>query len=204
MESTLIQVLHLFPDSTIDQPSTVVGKQWRRAIDYLVGCTGVSENNHFAPFKIVHNFTFLTCIQWETVAWGHHHESPIHLTLITGFKTSTNAQTFLSTNYPTFLGFLRPILASPPSRPGVTSHLSVMNPDTVTTISKLTFSNPFEGDGGGIIWKFKWYANELKKAAKHETGSLYTGVTRSANWDVVGEETAEKGKIRMLHLPKLP
>jgi hypothetical protein len=143
------------------------------------------------------NSLFLTCIQWTDVAWGHHHESPVHLTLITGFKTSTNAQTFISTNYPTFLGFLQTILASQPSPPVVTAHLSLMNPRKVTTISKLTFS-PFEGDGGGIEWRFKCYANELKKAARHETGIVYTGVTRSAKWAVVDEETAAKeGKTRM-------
>ncbi|KAF8846514.1 hypothetical protein BDZ45DRAFT_450966 [Acephala macrosclerotiorum] len=174
MASTMIQVLHLLSESTIDKPSTVAFKQWRRAIDYLVGCTG-----------------------WTDAAWGHHHESPVHLTLIAGFKTSTSAQTFLSTNYPTFLGFLQTILASPPSPPAVTAHQSLMSHRKVTTISKLTFS-PFEGDGGGIVWRFNWYANKLKRAAIHETGTVYTGVMRSAKWAVVDKETAvEKGKTRM-------
>lgn len=140
--------------------------------------------------------SFLTCIQWDDVAWVHHHESPVHLTLITGFRTSTDAQTFLSTNYSTFLGFLQTILASPPSAPAITAHQSLMSPRKVTTISKLIFG-PLEGDGGGIEWRLKCYANELKKAAKHETGIVYTGVTRSAKWDVVDRETAaEKEKTR--------
>ncbi|KAE8445909.1 hypothetical protein EG329_012688 [Mollisiaceae sp. DMI_Dod_QoI] len=181
MASTIIQVLHLLSESTIDKPSTVGFKQWRRAIDHLVGCTGASD-------------TSFTPLIWTDVAWGHHQESPVHLTLIAGFKTSTNAQTFLSTDYSTFLDFLATILASPPAPPAVTAHQSLMNPRRVTTISKLTFS-PFEGDGGGIIWRFKWYANELRKAARRETGIISTVVIRSAKWDVMDQEAlAEKGK----------
>lgn len=155
------------------------------------------------PFPSI-NFTFLTCIQWTSVAWGQHHESPIHLTLIAGFKTSTDTQNFLSNDYPTFLVLLAPLLALPLSPAAVTTHLSLLSPNTVTTISKLTFSNPSEGDRQGIEWKFKWYANELKKAAKKETGRVYTGVTRSAKWAVVDGKTAEKGNTRMFASPSAP
>jgi len=54
MASTVIQVLHFLSESTIDKPSTVAFKQWREAIDYLVGCTGVSDNS--LTLHIVHEF----------------------------------------------------------------------------------------------------------------------------------------------------
>lgn len=182
MASTLIQVLHLLPESIIDKPSTAAFEHWKIAIDYFVECTGVSHTTPMVYPRVI------ICMQWTNLAWGHHHESPVHVTLIAGFKTSQDVQSFLSTNYSTFLGFVQPLVASQPSPPAVTDHLPILDPRKITTISKLTFL-PLEGDGGGIIWRYKGYVHELQAAARHETGSVYTGATAIAKWAVDDDET---------------
>lgn len=141
---TIILELHIISGNAIDESSVLTYKQWRSAIDYLVGTTGVRP---FISFVIPSKY-LLIYIQWRDAAWGYHLESSVHVTLLIGFRVDVDAQNFLSRNYSTFLGFLQPVLASPPPQPAITAHRSLMNKRKVTTITKISFPH-LEGDGGG-------------------------------------------------------
>ncbi|KAH6663856.1 hypothetical protein B0J14DRAFT_608686 [Halenospora varia] len=168
MASTTIQIIILSSNSTFDQPTTPAGKQWRKALDFLIACPG-----------------------WSTIAWGRHHESPDQVTILTGWAGDV-IPTFLSTHYSTFATLLEPLLAAPPDPPDATNLSGLVGPvfgKVMTTISKLTFRNLDEGERMIVGWACRQYPPELRLHAKREAeingkARWNTGFSYDAKWAI--------------------